>query len=338
MNILAFGHRIWISLKQLDTSAYKMSQIFISHSTKDKSIAIAVLNHLRALGYPDDKLFLDDDDQSGILPGLRWENQLFTSLEKCACLIVINSKNWRSSNWCFAEALIAKNLDRKIIPLLVDTRAELNTIVSDYQSIRDFTLDNEKLGEMTTSLERLNLGPDGNSEGWTVTSATDATREKIAAIVRGNMPWWWNVTQLLTIAIFAIVLTFSVGTTVYVFRQPIYEFLFPAPKIEMSAADFAEAVRDSSKRETIVNKTLIGLTGKPTSDYSASNPKINVESDVDININTMNGGVDIPDNLDPNKTYEFNCFVPSSSSINELVIPGIPTKYTVYVTNVELIE
>lgn len=310
-----------------------MSQIFISHSTKDKAIAVGILDHLRAAGYSDDQLFLDDDEQSGILAGLRWETQLFSSLENCACLVVVATQNWCDSKWCFAEALVAKNLDRKIIPLLVELDAEQNTLIKEFQAIRDFSLTAAKLHELSTSLERLTLRPDTESEGWKLTSATPELREQIAKKVLAAMPWWWNLTQLLVVAIFAIVLTFSIAATTYTFREPIKKYLFPPALVTLTVDEFVEAVRDPSERDAVVTKKVESLSGVPLADYSAAKPRILIENDVEVNINGMQGGDPIPQTLPENVT--FSCVV---ESVNPLTVGGQTLKVTVYVTEFQILD
>ena len=65
-----------------------MSQVFISHSTKDKAIALQVLERLREQGYQ--SLFLDSDPEAGIKAGAEWERDLYRNLKLAAAVVVLS--------------------------------------------------------------------------------------------------------------------------------------------------------------------------------------------------------------------------------------------------------
>ena len=152
------------------------SVIFISHSTEDKSNAELVLGYLRSIGYPDERIFFDSDRYSGIESGREWEKYLFEKLETTACLLVVGTRNWCESKWCFAEAFMAKNRHRTILPLALD-KSILKSSVSSVHAIRNFDpTSSESLERLKEALISLGLAvPVGRtlSPGWKLTSRDD---------------------------------------------------------------------------------------------------------------------------------------------------------------------
>ena len=142
-------------------------KIFISHSTLDKSIAVRVIGYLRSVGYRDEDLFLDSDQKSGIEIGSDWEERLYDAIQNCVCMIVLCSKNWGQSKWCFAEALIAKHRKTKVLPLILNNDVNLS-ILDSIQSIRNFSASDDDLTKISTTLVQFDLGPD--STHWNVDS------------------------------------------------------------------------------------------------------------------------------------------------------------------------
>lgn len=306
------------------------TQIFISHSSKDKAIAEGILNYLRSLGYPDERLFLDSDSRSGLLPGLQWQPGLFKSLKDCACLIVVGTQNWENSRWCFAEALIAKNLDRKIVSLLIASETT-PAIISEYQSIRNFSPeDDQKLTELVTSLKRLHLSPPvGNQvdKGWILTSPDAERWAEIGSIVDKALPWWWRATQKMVVATFVLVVFSIAALGAYVFKDDIDHWLHPPETVNVSADEFLKKVSERNERKSILGKKVALLRGKPVADFSASKPRIDIGPNTRININHMYRDESIPESLPD--TVTFSCVV---QSINQLTIRD-KTQFTVYVTD-----
>ena len=112
-----------------------MSAIFISHSSKDKDLAIEVCACLKAKGYK--SVFLDLDRDDGIIPGDEWEQVLYRELRTCQVLIALMSKNWLSSRWCFAEATHAREKGKRIIGLKLSPDLDVS-VLNDTQHF-DFT-------------------------------------------------------------------------------------------------------------------------------------------------------------------------------------------------------
>ncbi|MEM9368337.1 MAG: toll/interleukin-1 receptor domain-containing protein [Planctomycetota bacterium] len=152
------------------------SVIFVSHATEDKAEAGLVLRYLRSEGYPDDRIFFDSDRFSGIRAGSDWERELFEKLEDTACLLIIGTDNWCKSKWCFAEAFMAKNRGRRILPLALD-KSILSSSIASVHALRDFDPNaSESLHRLRDSLQDMMLLPPSGtalSKGWTTIAIHD---------------------------------------------------------------------------------------------------------------------------------------------------------------------
>jgi hypothetical protein len=78
-----------------------VSRIFISHSSEDGVQSARLLEWLHAQGFA--STFLDFDEQRGIAPGADWERTLYRELSGADAVILVLTRNWFSSKWCFAE-------------------------------------------------------------------------------------------------------------------------------------------------------------------------------------------------------------------------------------------
>jgi hypothetical protein len=85
-----------------------MARIFISHSSHDESQAQRLLSWLRSGGFTD--AFLDFDKHAGIEPGAGWERKLYSELSRAEAVILVLTKNWFDSKWCFVEFAQARAL------------------------------------------------------------------------------------------------------------------------------------------------------------------------------------------------------------------------------------
>jgi WD40 repeat protein len=91
-------------------------RVFISHSaTHDRSLAISFAERLRAEGYT--STFLSVDVVGGIQPGMEWERQLYVEMRRCDLVIYLSTRNSAKSKWCFAEIVLARSLNKPIIPI-----------------------------------------------------------------------------------------------------------------------------------------------------------------------------------------------------------------------------
>jgi WD40 repeat protein len=92
-----------------------MSRIFISHSSLDQRQAVALKQWLvgadRTLK---DEIFLDIDPVTGILPGVRWREELKRASNRCEAVICLLSANWEASPECRTEFRTAENLNKLV--------------------------------------------------------------------------------------------------------------------------------------------------------------------------------------------------------------------------------
>lgn len=111
-----------------------MSTLFVSYSTKDREISERVFSGLVELGYQPP--FRDDHPSSGIPAGSEWEAELYRKLRQCQAVIVLCSKNWFESKWCFAELAYAKAVGKVFLPILIDDDFAVPSSLSERQVTR----------------------------------------------------------------------------------------------------------------------------------------------------------------------------------------------------------
>ncbi|WP_242540478.1 toll/interleukin-1 receptor domain-containing protein, partial [Trinickia mobilis] len=96
-----------------------MSRIFISHSSANNALALAIGRWLADNGWDD--YFLDLEPAKGLAPGERWQEALRAAADHCEAVLFLISPAWRDSPWCLTEFLLAKQLGKTIFGLLVET-------------------------------------------------------------------------------------------------------------------------------------------------------------------------------------------------------------------------
>ncbi|MFO1135075.1 MAG: TIR domain-containing protein [Rhodoblastus sp.] len=133
-----------------------MSRIFLSHSSKDSLKAVEVRDWLATNGWRD--VFLDLDPAAGIAPGEHWQNELRAAADRCEAVIFIVSSHWLASPWCLSEFLLAKQLGKRLFPLLLGVRIEdlPSEIASDHQAV-DLVRDPECWIRLKEGLRRAGL-------------------------------------------------------------------------------------------------------------------------------------------------------------------------------------
>lgn len=94
-----------------------MSRIFLSHSSGDTAETIALRDWMAAQGWDD--VFLDVDAERGLRPGDRWQAALKQAAGRCELVVVVISPAWAGSKWCLAEFLLATNLSKRIVAVIV---------------------------------------------------------------------------------------------------------------------------------------------------------------------------------------------------------------------------
>ncbi len=96
-----------------------MPTIFISHSSKDDTIADAVAAWLSQNGFAE--VFIDHDS---ILGGEKWADELKRSAGSCRVILFIITGNWLSSQECFSEFNAGAYMGKKLLPMLLLRNAE----------------------------------------------------------------------------------------------------------------------------------------------------------------------------------------------------------------------
>jgi WD40 repeat protein len=94
-----------------------MTQLFISHSSRNNAEALALSQWLTAEGWDDQ--FLDLDPQQGITAGERWEKALHQAAGRCDAVLFLISPDWLASEWCRREFTIAQQLGKRLFVLLI---------------------------------------------------------------------------------------------------------------------------------------------------------------------------------------------------------------------------
>ena len=138
-----------------------MTSLFVSHSSKDRVPTEKVRDWLRAQGYA--ALFVDFDPDDGIRAGRDWERELYAQLRKCDGVVFLASAASTTSRWCFAEISLARALGKAVIPIRVESGAQLN-LLDDVQWI-DLTDGDHALSRLWHGLLAAGLDP-AESFAW----------------------------------------------------------------------------------------------------------------------------------------------------------------------------
>ena len=95
-----------------------MARIFLSHSSANNAVALAVRDWLVSEGWDD--LFLDVDPSRGIVGGERWERALNEAANRCEAVLFLVSRAWLASQWCLKEFHLAQKLNKQMFGVLVE--------------------------------------------------------------------------------------------------------------------------------------------------------------------------------------------------------------------------
>ena len=120
-----------------------MAAIFISHSSRDDSLAGELRAWLAKDGY--EQVFLDFDKQTGLQAGENWERRLYEEILRCHAVILILTPNWLDSKWCFAEFTQARALGKVIFPIVLSPLGE-RRVAPEIQGVdlRDWNVDGQE--------------------------------------------------------------------------------------------------------------------------------------------------------------------------------------------------
>ena len=135
-----------------------MPRIFISHSSEDREQSARLLQWLHGQGFA--STFLDFDKHYGIAVGAGWEHRLYRELSSADAMILILTRNWFDSKWCFAEFTQARALGKAIFPLIEAPTGE-TFVAPDIQHL-DLIKDREGgLEHLLSELTRIALDTRG---------------------------------------------------------------------------------------------------------------------------------------------------------------------------------
>ena len=119
-----------------------MSTLFISHKSteRDNLVGMDLMSRLKELKH--NSLFLDLDEEKGIVGGRSWEQTLYRNVRACRAVIALVSNDYLRSHWCFAELALARMEGKHLIPLEIEP------------------LDNALIPQILTGIQRINLHAD----------------------------------------------------------------------------------------------------------------------------------------------------------------------------------
>ena len=139
-----------------------MARIFISHSSLDVKQAEDLKAWLGSIGF--EQTFLDFDKHTGIAPGADWERTLYREIERAQAVILILTKNWFDSKWCFAEFTQTRALGKAIFALVEAPTGETSVVSSDIQHVNLVKDRKEGLERLAGELTRVALHAQGGFE------------------------------------------------------------------------------------------------------------------------------------------------------------------------------
>jgi hypothetical protein len=116
-----------------------MTQLFISHSSKNNAEALELSQWLTQEGWDDQ--FLDIDPERGITAGERWERALHQAAGRCDAVLFLVSPDWLRSDWCRREFTIAQQLGKRLFVLLLDgaKRADVEASMKEVWQLIDLS-------------------------------------------------------------------------------------------------------------------------------------------------------------------------------------------------------
>jgi tetratricopeptide (TPR) repeat protein len=142
-----------------------VARIFISHSSQDQKQAEDLKAWLGSIGF--EQIFLDFDKHAGIPPGADWERTLYREIGRTQAVILILTKNWFDSKWCFAEFTQARALGKAIFALIESPTGETTVVSSDIQHVNLIENRRDGLESLSRELTRVALSAQGGFD-WEV--------------------------------------------------------------------------------------------------------------------------------------------------------------------------
>jgi TIR domain len=82
--------------------------------------------------------FLDLNPERGLKAGQRWQDALKKTAERCEVVLFLISPAWAASKWCLAEFLVAKQIGKPILGVIVAPTPSLEIpieMMADWQLV-----------------------------------------------------------------------------------------------------------------------------------------------------------------------------------------------------------
>lgn len=92
-----------------------MARVFISHANDNRDQAERLQRELSQRGQHD--IFLDTEN---LRVGQDWERRLYDEINQCHALLIVLSRAWLKSQWCFAEYTQARSFGKPVLPLICE--------------------------------------------------------------------------------------------------------------------------------------------------------------------------------------------------------------------------
>jgi hypothetical protein len=141
-----------------------MAVLFVSHSSKDDAVAMALEAWLRAKGFTD--IFID---HTSIVVGEKWAQALREASGTCRVVACLVTQPWLASDECFGEYKAAWYLGRRIIPLfLLAPKAKLDAGAK------------KRFADIRAEYQGLDLTPCLKSDGTLDLHADQSVAERLA--------------------------------------------------------------------------------------------------------------------------------------------------------------
>jgi len=96
---------------------FRVSRIFLSHSSTNNAESVALRDWLASNGWKDE-VFLDVDPQRGIAAGERWERALNNAASRCEAVLYLVSRAWLGSGWCHRSPSVAPPRRKLVRPAI----------------------------------------------------------------------------------------------------------------------------------------------------------------------------------------------------------------------------
>ena len=131
-----------------------MAAVFISFASDECDQARALSGFLKERNVQ--SIFLDRDERDGIAPGATWQRELYREVRACEIMVVLWSKHYADSRWCFFERTLAATWGKRFLPVILDDTPLVPELASAYQAVPRSASD--RWQRVVDGLERLAIG------------------------------------------------------------------------------------------------------------------------------------------------------------------------------------